>query len=44
LIISGLQPQPESVLRQMRIIGDGAAIHLAADFAEATRIAQRMTK
>jgi SulP family sulfate permease len=44
VIISGLQPQPESVLRQMRVIGDGAPIHLAADFAEATRIAQRITE
>ena len=39
VIISGLQPQPESVLRQMRVIGDGSPIHLAPDFAEATRIA-----
>jgi len=44
LIISGLQAQPESVLRQMRIIGGGAPVHLAADFAEATRIAERITK
>jgi SulP family sulfate permease len=44
LIISGLQPQPESVLRQMRIIGNGAPIHLAADFAEAIAIARRTSE
>ena len=40
LIISGLQPQPESVLRQMRIIGEDSPIQLAADFAKAIDIAR----
>ena len=44
LIISGLQPQPESVLRQMRVIGDGAPIHLVSDSAEATQIARRISE
>jgi SulP family sulfate permease len=44
LIISGLQPQPESVLRQMRIIGEDSPIHLAADFAKAIDIARESSE
>ncbi len=44
LIISGLQPQPESVLRQMRIIGDDGPIQLASDFAQAVQMARRITR
>jgi len=39
LIISGLQPQPESVLRQMRILSEDAPVKLARDYAEALEIA-----
>ncbi len=42
LIISALQPQPERVLRQMRILNDDAPIRLAGDYAEAVTLARAL--
>jgi sulfate permease, SulP family len=39
VILSGLQPQPLSILTQMEMRPDGAHLQLAADFKEAVRLA-----
>lgn len=43
LIISGLQPQPEGVLRGMQVLNDHTDIHLVASFDEAIALAHRLT-
>lgn len=43
LIISGLQPQPESVLRGMHVLDGRKDLHLVANFDAATALAHRLT-
>jgi sulfate permease, SulP family len=43
LIMSGLQPQPKSILRQMRVLDGNGDVQLAENFDAAVALAQRLT-
>jgi sulfate permease, SulP family len=43
LIMSGLQPQPKSILSQMRVLDGNGDVQLAENFDAAVALAQRLT-
>jgi sulfate permease, SulP family len=42
LILSGLQPQPRSILRQMRVLNGDADVQLAENFEAAVKLAEKL--
>ena len=44
VVLSGLQPQPDRVLRDMQVLNGEAGIHMVSDFTEALDVARRLAE